>query len=407
MAPYFFVSCATFVIFFVFVYYNYTIRVESIHALQQEIALRAGAEINHYFESILSDLVATEKNISCIDCSDENKKIIQNFIDKNPSIYRAVLFDVSLEKKEMISRFGEEETTFSGYESFFKSEESRGSNEKVFLSSVYISHYGTPFMLMGIPVIDNQGQHRGSFLVELDLSPMWNTVSKIRVQKSGYVYVVDKDGKLIAYKDAALVQENKDLSLIEGVRHFLQSVHSKEIYPSFSGDEVIGNWHKINTVGWGLIAELPYAEIILSLRPLMIATGFSLFLFFISVVFMLMIIFRVILSPLKHLRDGVIDAEKNNLQQTIVIQGNDEIRDVSDAFNEMILRLREYYQTLEKKVADRTMQLERAKEDINRQLLEVEKLNELMIGREMKMIEMKKEISELKKNHQKETPQGS
>jgi flagellar hook-associated protein FlgK len=53
--------------------------------------------------------------------------------------------------------------------------------------------------------------------------------------------------------------------------------------------------------------------------------------------------------------------------------------------------LEEYSKTLEQKVEQRTGEL-------NSKLEELERMNKLMIGRELKMVEMKKEIEALKQS---------
>ncbi|MCX6778856.1 MAG: hypothetical protein NTU97_01330, partial [Candidatus Magasanikbacteria bacterium] len=59
------------------------------------------------------------------------------------------------------------------------------------------------------------------------------------------------------------------------------------------------------------------------------------------------------------------------------------------------VKLKESHENLEKKVADRTRDLEKTKKDVEQQLNEVERLNEILSGREIKMIELKNKIKEL------------
>jgi nitrogen fixation/metabolism regulation signal transduction histidine kinase len=81
----------------------------------------------------------------------------------------------------------------------------------------------------------------------------------------------------------------------------------------------------------------------------------------------------------------------------IPVQSDDEIGKLTSAFNKMTAslgssqsQLKEYNKTLEKQVEDRTNEL-------NSKVTEFERVNKLMIGRELKMVELKKEIEKLKK----------
>ena len=57
--------------------------------------------------------------------------------------------------------------------------------------------------------------------------------------------------------------------------------------------------------------------------------------------------------------------------------------------------LEEYSKNLEGKVAERTMELEKSKEELEGKNRELERFNKLTVGREMKMIELKKKIARL------------
>lgn len=72
-----------------------------------------------------------------------------------------------------------------------------------------------------------------------------------------------------------------------------------------------------------------------------------------------------------------------NLEMRVAEKGQDEISELAAAFNFMVAKLKGLYEGLEQKVRDRTKELE--------------KDNKLMVGRELKMVELKKEIESLKK----------
>jgi methyl-accepting chemotaxis protein len=72
-----------------------------------------------------------------------------------------------------------------------------------------------------------------------------------------------------------------------------------------------------------------------------------------------------------------------DLEARVEMKGRDEIGELATAFNTMSAKLKELYMGLEQKVRDRTKQLESD--------------NKMMIGRELRMVELKKEIENLKK----------
>ena len=94
------------------------------------------------------------------------------------------------------------------------------------------------------------------------------------------------------------------------------------------------------------------------------------------------LIFNQSFKPLKRLNDFVKDIGSNKINQKIIIKTGDEIGDLARSFNDMAYKLKNSRTDIEKIVEKRT--------------LELEKLNNTMTGRELKMIELKKEIKELK-----------
>jgi sigma-B regulation protein RsbU (phosphoserine phosphatase) len=76
---------------------------------------------------------------------------------------------------------------------------------------------------------------------------------------------------------------------------------------------------------------------------------------------------RVITSPLKKLVDNVDRITNGNLRERAEVSGNNEITRLSEKFNMMIAQLESYYYELEEKVKERTLKIEKQKEEIESQ----------------------------------------
>ncbi|MFM2414505.1 MAG: hypothetical protein RI911_198 [Candidatus Parcubacteria bacterium] len=70
----------------------------------------------------------------------------------------------------------------------------------------------------------------------------------------------------------------------------------------------------------------------------------------------------------------------------------EEINILTRAMNKMTISADTLTNTLEKKVEERTLAIEAAKKDIETKLTELDRMNKIMVGRELKMIEMKKQL---------------
>lgn len=99
-------------------------------------------------------------------------------------------------------------------------------------------------------------------------------------------------------------------------------------------------------------------------------------------VFMGFTVARLITKPIEILNKITKEVASGNLEQEIYFNSKDEIGDLAKSFNVMVKKVKEAKENIEGKVKDRT--------------LELEKTNKFMVGRELKMIELKKEILKLK-----------
>jgi nitrogen fixation/metabolism regulation signal transduction histidine kinase len=107
-------------------------------------------------------------------------------------------------------------------------------------------------------------------------------------------------------------------------------------------------------------------------------------------------------KPIRTVTKAAEDVRSGNLDVQTNIKGKDEIGTLASIFDQMVLNIKnsraeleKYSKTLEQQVADRTKQLEESKKTLEEKLIELERMNKLMVGRELKMTELKKEIEDL------------
>jgi len=126
-----------------------------------------------------------------------------------------------------------------------------------------------------------------------------------------------------------------------------------------------------------------------------------------------------IINPLKRIITVCQEIRKGNLDVKIDVKSKTEIGELADTFNEMIRDLRQSHIALEEakivleiKVKARTKELKELAESLDEQVKErtqelqkrieqLEKFHRLTVGRELKMIELKKEIEKLQKELKK------
>lgn len=145
----------------------------------------------------------------------------------------------------------------------------------------------------------------------------------------------------------------------------------------------------------------------------LIAASSFLFVIVMAILFTVLFTGRI-LKPLKELLDIVREVGRGNLDVKANIKARDEIGDLANEFNLMVNKLKsaretiqeeksileikvrartnelqELAQSLDEKVKDRTKELQERVE-------ELERFHRLTVGREMKMLELKKENEKLR-----------
>ena len=91
-----------------------------------------------------------------------------------------------------------------------------------------------------------------------------------------------------------------------------------------------------------------------------------------------------ITKPIIKLKNSIKNINEKNLNQQIEINSQDEIGELSNVFNNMLQKIHISQENIELQIAERTAELN--------------KLNKYMVGRELKMIELKKALEQ--KSHE-------
>ncbi|HSW97953.1 MAG TPA: HAMP domain-containing protein, partial [Candidatus Saccharimonadales bacterium] len=152
--------------------------------------------------------------------------------------------------------------------------------------------------------------------------------------------------------------------------------------------------------GWFVLIETPISA---AFTPaIRAATKISLLLGPIIIILnglLILFILRLI-KPIEKLTETVKQITAGELSKRVTVASKDEIGELGTAFNRMSDKLEESYRGLEQKIQEKTAAL-------RTQIDEMESMNKLMVGRELKMAELKKENIQLKEQLVKASRQGS
>jgi methyl-accepting chemotaxis protein len=229
--------------------------------------------------------------------------------------------------------------------------------------------------------------------------------------ETGELYLIDKNMRMITPSRLEGYAPKKIVDTENARDCFLhanwsvektEKYHETRVYKDYRNINVLGTYAYIPEMGWCLLAEIDEEEAFashlnLQRNLILIAVIFAIFSLVISV-----LVSRSITRPIIKLRDAVSEIGKGELDTKIEVKSNDEIGELTSAFNQMTIdlkesrkKLKEYSKSLEKQVTERTKEVERSKKKLESKVDELEKFSKLAVGRELKMIELKKGIKEL------------
>jgi len=223
---------------------------------------------------------------------------------------------------------------------------------KTYIGPVRTSEFSEPFVTVAMPIRNLAEESLvGVLAVEVNLKSLWDEVLSFKVGQSGYLYLVDESGQLLAHPDFSLVLKRKDLTQQGAVHRFLAREEdplprANLEYANYRGVRVVGFHARSQKLGWGVIVEQPTAEAFANVDQMKIETTVILINALIVTMVLAMLASRQLTRPLAELAHGARLLGKGDFSHTIPVCGHDELAEVTGAFNWMTGNLRQSFHGL-------------------------------------------------------------
>jgi signal transduction histidine kinase/CheY-like chemotaxis protein len=232
--------------------------------------------------------------------------------------------------------------------------------KKIYYGPVYFVQGSEPYMEIAEAGLRPED---GVVIAKVNLTFIWDVVSRIKVGKQGLAYVVDSRGQLIAHPDISLVLRKTDLSQLSHVAAaralgLAQSSDHAIVATDLNGNKVLSAYARVTPLGWLVFTELPIQEAYAPLYATLMRSGLLSLAALTLAVFCGLFLARTMVGPIRALNAGAARIGSGDLAHRIAIDTGDELEDLGQQFNRMAERLQDLYATLERKVEERTHQLE-------------------------------------------------
>jgi len=260
-----------------------------------------------------------------------------------------------------------------------------------------------------ITVYDENGNFLGVMKIVFNINEITGMINEIDLQDSSLMghsrddmvlKLLTKDGKIIFATEKFEFLENitdemmshfkeKDNSYFIGAD--LRNLEKEKLY-AYAHSNGYNNY-KGN--GWILVIGHKTEELF---TPIYTLTNIITNIIIVIMTFLLLfsvLISRSISRPIIKLTETAYKIGKGNLDTKIEIKLNDEIGELASTFNKMAQNLKIQKENLEDKVVERTKELET-------RVGELQRFKKIVVGRELKMVELKKKIKELEDGRKNE-----
>ena len=309
---------------------------------QQELS-RAGANAARSFDVFLSsletDLQATADNLPN---STSFVDVTRTALQREPAIFELSVINADGKLLSQRQRVGANHTDIITVQPWLSIVQSG----QVYVGPISSAEFGVPFIDIAVPVHDATGSFSASLVAKIDLTTLWSKVTAIRIGTSGYAYITDAQGLLLAYHDLNLVHNKVRMADFSGqgsdqLPKGLVNGSLLSLYTGASERPVVGISVPLTVVPWYTVVEQPIVEALQGFIPVFVV---------LAIVFALLVWLvtnigrftqRKIVRPILTLRDNVDIIRHDDLKQRIVLDNTDEneISVLASAFNDMLERI--------------------------------------------------------------------
>ncbi|HLQ92725.1 MAG TPA: ATP-binding protein [Xanthobacteraceae bacterium] len=333
----------------------------SLIRIQREQAEGASTKIGQFIKEIESQVGWTTQLPWSVGTMDQRRFDGLRLLRQVPAVTELAQIDSSGKEQLRVSRLAMDvigsQTDVSREPKF-----TEAVAKKVYYGPVYFRRESEPYMTLALA---GTGRDAGVSVAEVNLKLIWEVVSGIKVGENGQAYVIDEQGRLIAHPDISLVLRNTDMTQLAQVKAARAAGTGAPVEPVQSakdarGRDVLTAYASVPPLGWLLFVELPVDEAYAPLSEGIKRSSLLLLAGLVLAFFSGLFLARRMVVPIQAIRTGAARIGGGDLTQRISIKTGDELEALADQFNSMAAQLQESYAGLERKVEERTHQLEQA-----------------------------------------------
>ncbi len=301
-------------------------------------------------------------------------------------------------------------------------------DKQFYWTAPYFDETGTQSLMITVDAFmyDDTGAIIGMSTADWSTKQILTFLAESKISPDSNLLLVDGNFNIVLANTLDAQSVMKEASNVWWVSKLVNPEKGKIKEVGLTVDSVQYNaYYTITEVGMFYAILVPHDVIIAPLDKLFKFNLVMLLILMLFLLIMLYIVLSYVTNPIIKLTQAAQRVSEGDLLTQISVTSKDEIGVLGTVFNNMINKLKESHTILEAKVRERTAELEVARESLEQKIkerteeleklkdglertvlartktlqikiAETESMNQLMIGREIRMTELKEEIKELK-----------
>ena len=319
---------------------------QSVGRGNQAVAEQAAARIRLYFENNRRVLSSIGMEIGGTQLEGwQQVRILRNHVLEFPEFREISVFD-GAGRARATSKIGATGLTIP---------ESTGTRGQAFyVEAPHIDTDALPTTTIAVP-LQGAGDDPGWIVAEISLEELWRAVDSIKVGTQGYALLMDEQAKLLAHgnpNDKGLIASGdpaapEEQKLADALRATPPVTESKTFWNS-RGEKLIGVSAAVGNPQWTVVVEQPTTDafaVATSLERQLIAT---IALALLGTVVLGWLWGRSFIQRIFALTKVTRALAEGRMDERVALSGQDEIRQLGDAFNSMADRLVELQENVRK-----------------------------------------------------------
>ena len=294
-----------------------------------------------YLDGIASQQILHDQNVSYA----EKARFLKELAKDDKSIIAFVIIDA----KGTYYLPDGKQFDVSGQKWF---QESQGGSKKYFSEPFNDIETGQLIIQAVVPIMGENNTVKDVLAAVLDGYTLSNMVDPIKVGKTGGCFILSQSGVNIANRNRDLVEKKfnaiesakTDKSLVTAaamIEEILKSDATEIKYYNFMGSRNIASAAVMKTTGWNVVIEAPVKEFLGTIDTVRTGIIITALLILITSLVIVSLATHRIVKPISRTANVLCDIAQGegDLTVRLPVQGNDEITDLSEYFNETIKKI--------------------------------------------------------------------